>query len=261
MPDSEILLVQGANFLEKFVDERLAELDKLGRLVLCFLQFIGDFRLEGKELALQRSNLICSRFTLIHAEEFEVAAEVEDIELVFILSVYEPFAEPRSATDHLPEFRLAHDLLEEDKVQNFGHVDTRVEHIDRDCDLRRQLLGVGEIVDRFLREFVVIIDDSCISGHCRILLIEDVEDLFGVAVVLRKDNRLAEVRAVMDAQPALHQDVERLNDRVFVEEPFVDAAGGNAFGKFPIFVRKSFFIDLFFFVAKVVVDYPFFQEF
>ena len=44
--------------------------------------------------------------------------------------------QPRSAAHHLPELRLRAHQLEEDEIDDFGHVDSGVEHVDGDGDVR-----------------------------------------------------------------------------------------------------------------------------
>lgn len=49
--------------------------------------------------------------------------------------------QPSAPSDHLPELRLGTHQLEEHQVDHLGHVDSGVEHIDRDRDVRC-LVGV-----------------------------------------------------------------------------------------------------------------------
>ena len=82
------------------------------------------------------------------AEVLEVAAEVEDEEVLLVLARPEQvWAEPGAAADHLPELGLRADHLEEDQVDDLGHVDAGVQHVDADGDVRRLVLG-GEVVDQ-----------------------------------------------------------------------------------------------------------------
>ena len=70
-------------------------------------------------------------------EELEVLAEVEDQEVLLVLSRTEQVrAQPRAAADHLPELGLRADDLEEDEVDHLRHVDAGVEHVDRYGDVR-----------------------------------------------------------------------------------------------------------------------------
>ena len=84
------------------------------------------------------------------AEVLEVAAEVEDEEVLLVLARPEQVgAQPGAAADHLPELRLRADHLEEHEVDDLGYVDAGVEHVDGDRDVRR-LVGLGEVVDQAL---------------------------------------------------------------------------------------------------------------
>ena len=49
--------------------------------------------------------------------------------LALILPVHQPRAQPGTPADHLPEFCLAHDLLEEHQIDAFRHINTCVHHI------------------------------------------------------------------------------------------------------------------------------------
>ena len=75
------------------------------------------------------------------AEELEVLAEVEDVEVLLVLARAEQVrAQPRAAADHLPELGLRAHQLEEHEVDDLRHVDAGVEHVDRDRDVRRLVL-------------------------------------------------------------------------------------------------------------------------
>ena len=58
----------------------------------------------------------------------------------------------------------------------------------------------------------------------RILLVEHLEDLLGVIVVLRKDDGLADLLAVIHRQAVGHQNMQYLADRISVEDPFIQRA-------------------------------------
>ena len=58
-------------------------------------------------------------------------------------------AQPGAAADHLPELGLRPDQLEEHEVDDLGHVDAGVEHVDRDGDVRGLVLD-REVVDQAL---------------------------------------------------------------------------------------------------------------
>ena len=76
------------------------------------------------------------------AEELEVLAEVEDVEARLVVAGPEQVgAQPGAAAEHLPELGLGPHQLEEHEVDDLGHVDAGVEHVDRDGDVRRLVLG------------------------------------------------------------------------------------------------------------------------
>ena len=134
----KVLFIQFSDLADHIVDERFAEFDEVFRLVKQILKFESDLRFAMEDGALQGYHIRC-RFPLVHAEKFKVPAEVEDIESLLVFSVEQGGAKTRAASDHLPEFRLAHDLLEEDEIQHLRHVYTGIEHIHGNGDLRKFL--------------------------------------------------------------------------------------------------------------------------
>ena len=111
----------------------------------------GDQPEAGLEQALiQRLLQGAFRTGQVLAEKFEVAAEVEDVEVLFVSARPEQVgAQTGAATDHLPELGLGSDRFEEHQVDHFGYVDAGVEHVDRDRDVGGLVRG-GEVVDQAL---------------------------------------------------------------------------------------------------------------
>ena len=218
--DGKVVPVQLAHLLHHVVDQRLAKVDQLRRLVVQILQLVSDLRLEVEDSTGQRDH-VGGGFAFVHAEELEVAAEVEDVKLVLVRAVQKSRAEAGAAADHLPELGLAHDLFEEDQIQHLRHVDAGVQHIHRNGDLR-QLLRVGKLIDGALDVGHVVVDDLGPAHEVRVLLAEDLEDLFGVGVVLGKDDGLADLVAVVDLEAVGHEDIQHLADGVLVEDPLVE---------------------------------------
>ena len=94
----------------------------------------------------------------------------------------------------------------------------------------------------------------------RIFLVEDFENLFRVLVVLRKDDRLAELFAVVDFQAVRHQNIEHLTNGVLVEHPFIESGGADQLGQIAV-VLKGFFIRRLIFIGKLVIGNAFLQKF
>ena len=93
------------------------------------------------------------------AEVLEVLAEVEDVEDRLVVAGPEQVrAQAGAAADHLPELGLRADQLEEHEVDDLGHVDAGVEHVDRDGDVRR-LVRDREVVDQALGVLGAVGDD------------------------------------------------------------------------------------------------------
>src|SRR5439155_12913632 len=116
---------------------------------------------------------------------------------------------------------LRPDELEEDEVDDFGHVDSGIEHIDRDRDVRR-LRRNREAVDQALRILDREIDQACeFTFVLGVILVETFRDEYGVRVILRENDGFAETISTSHLLTSRHQMLKHLVDRVLVEEPFV----------------------------------------
>ncbi len=67
--------------------------------------------------------------SLIHSEKFKVAAEIEDVEFLFVFAVEQAWTQASAATDHLPELGLAQNFLEKHEVKHLRYVDAGIKHI------------------------------------------------------------------------------------------------------------------------------------
>ena len=71
------------------------------------------------------------------SEVLNVAAPVNELEVLLVKSIAQQIlAKACATTDHLPKLNLGTNLLKEDQVQNFRHIDTGIQHIDGYCHLR-----------------------------------------------------------------------------------------------------------------------------
>ena len=255
----EVFPVQFLHFGQHFGHQSLAEGDEFLGLVGDILQFEDDLCLQIEDGALQ-GHLAGGGLFFFQAEKLKVTAQIEDVEFFLVLAVDQPRTQAGAAADHLPEFGLAHDLFEEYQVEHFGHIDAGVQHIHRDGDLG-QFSGVGKFVDGTLGVGHIVVDDLGIAGQVGVLLVEDVQDGFGVAVVLGEDDGLAQFFAVVDFEAVGHQQVEGFADGILVEEPFVEGGGLDAFGQFAVFVGEGGLVLGLFLGGEFVVDDALFEEF
>ena len=168
--DREIAPVQLLYFGKHLPHQLLPEGDQLLGLVGQILELIDNlgFQIENRTL---QSHLIGGSLALVHAEEFEVSAEVEDVEFFLILAVHQSRAQPGAPSYHLPELGLAHHLFEEYQVQHLRHIDAGVQHVYGDGDLR-QLFRVGELVDGTLGVGHVVVDNLGVARQMGILFTE-----------------------------------------------------------------------------------------
>ena len=72
-----------------------------------------------------------------------------------------------------------------------------------------------------------------------ILFAEDLQNFFGVAVVLGEDDGLAQLLPVVDLQAIGHQQVQGQTDGVLVEQPLVEGGGLNPLGQLPVLVGEG----------------------
>jgi len=71
------------------------------------------------------------RRAVTHLKALEIAPVIEDSEDCLVPARAEQvFAQTCASANHLPEFYRRLDGLCEDEVQNFGNVDSGVEHVD-----------------------------------------------------------------------------------------------------------------------------------
>ena len=165
------------------------------------------------------------------AEVLQVLAEVEDVEEGLVLARPEQVqAEARTPTEHLPELGFRTHQLEKDQIHDLGDVDSGIEHVHRDGDMRR-LVPRREAVDQALRILGPEGDDAReLSLEVRVVGVETLGDELGVALVLGEEDGLAEPIAAGHGHAARHQVLQNLVHRVLVEQPPVDGFGLDAIG-------------------------------
>ena len=140
-------------------------------------------------------------------EKLKIRAEIKNVEFLLVLAIEQTFAQTGTASDHLPELRLTHNLLEKHQVQNFRHVNACVQHIDRNSDLR-QLVPIGKFIQQALRIIGIVVNYPAVMRRIfRVFLIPDSQNLLGMQVVFGEDNRLADTTAVIYFQTFSQQDI------------------------------------------------------
>src|SRR4051812_34615507 len=113
----------------------------------------------------------------------------------------------RAAADHLPEFYGGPHRLCEDQVEDFGDVDARVEHVNRNRDGKVAVSAAAfEIINELLGSRVVVVDDLAEAPTVlRIHLIKHLPHEYGMLMVSRKNDALASKLTGRIAQPVFHQ--------------------------------------------------------
>ena len=184
------------------------------------VELADEFEAGGEEPLAQRRCIGRLGGGHVLAEVLEVLAEVEDVEVGLVVAGAEQVgAEPGPAPDHLPELGPGAHELEEHQVDALGDVDAGVEHVDRDGDMGG-LVGHREVVDEALGVFHLVGDHPGeVAGvESRVIGDEPFVDEVGVALVLGEDDRLAQAVSAGDLDPVGHEVLERLVDRVGVEQ-------------------------------------------
>ena len=125
----------------------------------------------------------------------------------------------------------------------------------------RQLVRFRELVDSALGVGHVVVDDLGVAGQMGVLLPEHLQDLLRVAVVLGKDDRLAQLFAVVDFQAVGHQQVQRLADGVLVEQPLVEGGGLDLLRQFPVLIGEGGLVFLLLLLRQVVISNAFGEKF
>ena len=105
-------------------------------LIFYLLQLIANFKLQMEDRTLQRDPVF-ARFSFVHSEKFKIPTEIKNIKFIFVLSIKQTRTQSRSTPDHLPELRLAHYLFKENEVHNLRHINSGIQHINRNGDLRK----------------------------------------------------------------------------------------------------------------------------
>lgn len=187
-------------------------------LPLLMLELEGDIHPESEEPF--RQGLDAHRLLSIGIllEILEVPAPVKDIEAVLILTAKDTRTQTGSAANHLPELDLALDDLEEHQVQDVRYVDTRIQHIHTDGYLRLSITDF-ELVDEVLRIGDIVVDeDTEPRSILGIQHTEPLDDEFGMAVVVGKDDGLADTFPALHLQTVFHEVLQDGIDRILIEE-------------------------------------------
>ena len=115
LTDSKVLLVKFLHLAHHIIHKFFTEGNQLFGLICQILKFKCHLCFKVKNCTLQ-SNLIGRSSFSAHTEKFKVAAEIKDVKHFLIFAVNKPGTKTCSATYHLPELRLTHNLFKEYKI-------------------------------------------------------------------------------------------------------------------------------------------------
>src|SRR5687768_4634766 len=100
------------------------------------------------------------------------------------------WAKAGTPAEHLPELGLGANELEEYQVHDLGNVYARVEHVDRDGDVR-YLVFAREAVNQVLSVLGLEGDDARkLTFVVRVVDVEPLGDKVGMSLVLGENDRL-----------------------------------------------------------------------
>ena len=174
-------------------------------------------------------------------EKFKVAAVVEDQKPSFArifavdgIHAGKGWAEPRTTADHLPELRFAAHFFEEHQIHTLRHIDARVHHIHRDRNKRR-LVWLLEVVNNGLRIGIIAdhpLDETRVLGlQLRVELAKALPDKLRMALVLGKDDGLADAVTARRLDAAFHQVLQHRVHGVGVEDELIQLFGWDEGGQ------------------------------
>ncbi len=121
-------------------------------------------------------NLISSLLSPTHSKKFKISAEVKDVKQLLIFSIKQSWTKSCATANHLPEFRLTHNFFKKHEIQHFRYINTCIEHINRNCNLR-QFFRIRKFINRTLCILDFVIYNLCITVEMRIFLIKNLEYL------------------------------------------------------------------------------------
>src|SRR5262249_29631918 len=162
-------------------------------------------------------------------------------------------AKPRSSPQHLPELCFRAHELEEDQIDNFRDVDTGVQHVHRNGDMR--LFGWNrKIVYQVLNVVSLEVDDPRkLSFVVRIIDIKTLSDELRMVVILGEDYGLSQAIPTGDRKTTGHQVLQHLVHGILIEEPPVYSFGLHASWYRTVVVPVERIPLVFFFFGQLVV--------
>src|SRR5699024_2732184 len=136
LTNCKVFPIQFLHFLTHMLYQCIPVSNQSFCLIFHILQFVSDLKFQIKNCSLQCHH-ISGCLSFVHAEKLKIATKIENIKFLLVLSVQQSGTQTASSTNHLPEFCFTHDFLEKDKIQYFRHIDSCVQHIYGNCNLRK----------------------------------------------------------------------------------------------------------------------------
>ena len=195
-------------------------------------------------------------------EVLQVLTEVEDVKFFLVQPRPEQTeTETGAAPQHLPEFGLGANQLEEDQVHHLRHVDAGIQHIHGDGDVGSPLLLVKFIDDTLHVLGLKGNDPGELPLVVGIIQIEPLVDKLGMGLIFGKDDGLSQSISAGNLQAAGHDVLQHLVHGVRIEEPFIDRLRLHPVGSVPLLVPLHGIPLVLFLVGKGVIADPLPLEF
>ena len=150
-------------------------------------------------------------------EIIKVVAEIKDDKLLLILAYTQQIlAQTGTTTFHLLKFYLRVNWLEEYQVQDLWHIDTSIKHIHTHSNTWLVIYLLKLVEQMLLLSLLIVNHLAIVWPKLRIQHCKSLSNLYGMLMVVRKDDGLTNILSAIHAQPLLHQFLQHLVDRVSI---------------------------------------------
>ena len=238
--------------------KRISVGSQMIRLIFKRLKLVGNIKFQTENSSLKSHCIHCC-FSFVQTEKFKISTKIKNIEFCFIFSVHQHRTESGSPADHLPELCPAHHLFEKDQIQHFRNIDSCIQHIYRYRDLRH-FSRLGKFINGVLRIGHVIVNDFRKIRQMRIFFQKNLMNFFRMIMIFCKNNGLSKPLTIIHFQTIGHKNMERLPNRIFIENPGIQRSGTDTFRYFTIFISEGFLVCLPILLRQFLIDDSLFHE-
>ena len=154
---------------------------------------------------------------------------IEDQKLLLVFAPTEQIGTQAGAsTNHLPEFDPGLYRLGEHKIDHLRHVDTGVQHVDRN-GYSEIVIRLFELLDQRADMGDAIVDNLANLGPIlRIEFAEELLEMLSVILTLSEDDCFANQRAGFILDAVVDQVFQNYPIGIFTEDPAADVPAGDS---------------------------------